>query len=190
MCLWSIVSCGIGIQISIVDCKYYKLCASMIHIAWQMSVKLGKQKLLLLLIFIFLQRMAGNGGKFLYFAFGSNLLGERLHISNPSAVFKWVKQCKIEERHPISRAIFFVLSSAAFPLLLTYRHFERYGLLTLGWDQLCTHKSVVNAINKSGKNEIQPESVGGRPPHHTNAQKKVAENIKILLQGGRKAACS
>merc|ERR1711990_1151446 len=31
---------------------------------------------------------AGNGGKFLYFAFGSNLLRERLHISNPSAVFK------------------------------------------------------------------------------------------------------
>ena len=30
----------------------------------------------------------GNGGKFLYFAFGSNLLRERLHISNPSAVFK------------------------------------------------------------------------------------------------------
>jgi len=34
--------------------------------------------------------MAGNGGKFLYFAFGSNLLRERLHISNPSAVFKAV----------------------------------------------------------------------------------------------------
>merc|ERR1712210_350139 len=32
----------------------------------------------------------GNGGKFLYFAFGSNLLRERLHISNPSAVFKAV----------------------------------------------------------------------------------------------------
>ena len=30
-----------------------------------------------------------NSGKFLYFAFGSNLLRERLHISNPSAVFRF-----------------------------------------------------------------------------------------------------
>lgn len=29
-------------------------------------------------------------GKFLYFAFGSNLLAERIHIKNPSAVFKCV----------------------------------------------------------------------------------------------------
>lgn len=28
--------------------------------------------------------------KFLYFAFGSNLLAERIHIKNPSAVFKCV----------------------------------------------------------------------------------------------------
>lgn len=28
------------------------------------------------------------GSKFLYFAFGSNLLKERIHVSNPSAVFR------------------------------------------------------------------------------------------------------
>ena len=32
--------------------------------------------------------MSSNSGKFLYFAFGSNLLAERIHIKNPSAVFK------------------------------------------------------------------------------------------------------
>ena len=32
--------------------------------------------------------MSSNSGKFLYFAFGSNLLAERIHIKNPSAAFK------------------------------------------------------------------------------------------------------
>ena len=35
-----------------------------------------------------------NTGKFLYFAFGSNLLAERIHIMNPSAVFKSVGKVK------------------------------------------------------------------------------------------------
>ena len=35
-----------------------------------------------------------KSGKFLYFAFGSNLLAERIHIMNPSAVFKSVGKVK------------------------------------------------------------------------------------------------
>ena len=38
--------------------------------------------------------MTSNTGKFLYFAFGSNLLAERIHIKNPSAVFKTVGKVK------------------------------------------------------------------------------------------------
>ena len=32
----------------------------------------------------------GGTGKFLYFAFGSNMCTKRIHINNPSAVFKHV----------------------------------------------------------------------------------------------------
>ena len=38
--------------------------------------------------------MTSNTGKFLYFAFGSNLLAERIHIKNPSAVFRSVGKVK------------------------------------------------------------------------------------------------
>ena len=33
---------------------------------------------------------SGTGSKFLYFAFGSNMCTKRIHINNPSAVFKHV----------------------------------------------------------------------------------------------------
>ena len=41
--------------------------------------------------------MASQGGAkktFLYFAFGSNLLTERIHINNPSAIFKNIAKLK------------------------------------------------------------------------------------------------
>lgn len=43
--------------------------------------------------------MAGTVNMFLYFAYGSNLLAQRIHINNPSAMRAGIAKLKVSKQH-------------------------------------------------------------------------------------------